>query len=236
MTQRAIEEQDGAYVVVGIQDNPTGLKREVLVQLSKGDKPVDLFEGIRKTAWKLRPLHHRLLSLKHVGRFGIYECHPADDYHTPVEIDRQTEAALAELYTAYRHDWHDKDNMWRGWIHHFFNEGDRFPDRGRYALQLVLSWSIRKILIWSATPLLLSLVIGFWYMYKPREPGSDPVAITQTAWTISSYIVTTAGGEYILTRFASFLEGFFYLVKEIYLPAHQVAIAILAAITSIRDV
>jgi hypothetical protein len=175
----------------------TSLVREQLIYLRTPDgASVDLFVALRSAEWKIRPWYQRIFALKHIGAFGIYQCHPDEDYHSEVELDRATELALAELYHAYRSNRRDKDGYWKRWIHHFFNEGDRSPEKGRYALRFVPTWSVRKILLFSFVPIVLSLVIGFWYMFTSHDPQSDRVAIVQTAWTIASYIVTTAGGTY----------------------------------------
>jgi hypothetical protein len=206
LSDSTIERELGGYIVIGIMNKSTGLARETLVHLWKDEKPVDLFKAIRFADRTLRPLHLRLFSLKHVGAFGIYECYPNEEYHVPVEYDHQTEAALAELFIAYQRGGLDADNVWKRWICRNFNEGDRFPSKGRYALQLVLRWSLQKIVVFTLTPLLLSLAIGLWFMTKKHDPVVDKVAIVQTAWTISSYVVTTAGGMSLCTvlRFLSF--------------------------------
>lgn len=68
------------------------------------------------------------------------------------------------------------------------NESHKIPSNARYSLELRLGWSVTRIVIMTATPVILSLVVGIWYMQFTGD--------TQTAWTIASYIVTAAGGEY----------------------------------------
>lgn len=66
------------------------------------------------------------------------------------------------------------------------NQG-RKPYDGHYSLELKLGWSVTMIGTLTATPVILSLAIGKWYMQKTGD--------VQTAWTIASYIVTTAGSK-----------------------------------------
>lgn len=58
-------------------------------------------------------------------------------------------------------------------------------------LSLVIKWSITKIAIYGFTPILLSLAIGFWFQYSQE---GDRVAVVQTAWTISSFIIGASQG------------------------------------------
>lgn len=76
---------------------------------------------------------------------------------------------------------------WIDWVSKNMNEFHKIPSEGRYSLELKLSWSAKKIMVLVTTPVILSLVIGTWYMQSTGD--------TQTAWTIASYIVTAAGGK-----------------------------------------
>lgn len=107
-------------------------------------------------------------------------------------------------------------------VHKELNNLESNPRLETYSLQLVLSWSALKIVIWGSTPILLSLVIRFLYMFK-SHPGEDPVAIVQTAWGISSYIVTAGARKY----YPQSGHASFYSNSKI------VAIAILAAVKQI---
>jgi len=175
-------------------------------------KPGTLFKQIRAASRHVRPLYRRILSLKHVASFGIYECHPDKGYHNRVELDRQTERVLSEMFLDYYSGEPDYEDRWLHWIQEEFNLAHNNPANGRYALQLLFRWSPVKIVLYGSSSIIFSLVIGFWYQWKggqfPGAAESDTVAIVQTAWTIASYIVTAAG----------------------------VAIALLAAITQIGDV
>jgi hypothetical protein len=78
---------------------------------------------------------------------------------------------------------------WQGWIHKNLNGGKNMPLEGRYSLQLIYDWSSYRLTIIVAVPLLLSLVIGFWYMNSQGD--------VVTAWTLALYIVTAAAGEFL---------------------------------------
>lgn len=112
---------------------------------------------------------------------------------------------LCRFYNEYKTLRQDIDNRWEDWIHANLNLKQLDPWAGKYALQLLLRWSVAKITLYGVTPILLSLATGFWYM---TLSGDDRHTTTQTAWTISSYIITCGG----------------------------VGITVLAAITSLGDI
>jgi len=64
------------------------------------------------------------------------------------------------------------------------NDDKNNPLEGRHSVQLIYDWSSYRLTITFAVPLLLSLILGFWYMYKTGD--------VVTAWTISLYVVTAA--------------------------------------------
>ena len=108
-------------------------------------------------------------------------------YHERVTVDPQTEATLNQLfldYTTRDLTW----SPWSIWIYQTMNECHKIPSSARFSLELRLGWSVTRIVLMTATPVVLSLVVGTWYMQSTGD--------TQTAWTIASYIVTAAGGEY----------------------------------------
>jgi hypothetical protein len=115
-------------------------------------------------------------------------------------VDHQTELILAELFRDYDSGEPDYGDRWLNWIQQEFNMNRENPADGKYALQFVLRWSPSKVVMYGMAAIFLSLLIGFWYMYEQRWTGaeqSDIIAITQTAWTISSFILTAAGGKEI---------------------------------------
>jgi hypothetical protein len=179
------------YVVVGFMGDAS-VPREVLRRVAHED---GLFRQILKAQRRLRNPIRRAMSLKEVCGFGIYECDPARDYHKEVEIDRDTERALAELWRSYRGHKLDYGGRWLMWIHEHFNNGSKNPAMGRLALEFKLRWSIFKVVFWGIMPVLLSLAIGFWYMYAEHE-GVDEVAAAEAAWVIATYIITTSARKY----------------------------------------
>lgn len=176
------------YIIVGIIGHEESIPHETLRLV---EKPEDLFKQIHKAEHELRSPFRRTLSLKRVSGFGLYRCHPSQDYHSNPDTSDETTRCLAELYRNYRTEKQDYQDRWMDWIHQNFNGGSMNPEMGIYALQLRLKWSPIKLVIWSMFPILLSLAIGLWYMLNP-QPTEDYVAVVQTAWTMASYIVTTA--------------------------------------------
>jgi hypothetical protein len=180
------------YIVVGIMGNEESIPREILLPILTHE---DLFKQIRKAERELRSPFRRLLSLKRVGGFGVYRCHPSHDYHSRPRSDDETRRCVVELYRNYRSEQRHYQDRWMDWIHKNFNNDSINPEDGKYALQLLLRWSPLKLIIWSSIPIIFSSAIGLWYMINPHR-GEDYVAIVQTAWTIASYIVTTAARKY----------------------------------------
>lgn len=175
------------YIVVGFKGGES-VPRETLRRLTDTD---GLFQQIRKAHRHLRNPLRRAMSLKEVCGFGIYECDPTKGYHKELELDRETERALAELWRNFCGHKLDYGGRWLMWIHQHFNNGSKSPKMGRFALEFKLRWSVIKVVFWGILPVLLSLTIGFWYMYSEHE-GVDEVAVTEAAWVIASYVVTTS--------------------------------------------
>lgn len=197
---------DEDYIVVGLLGNDECLPNEVKLLVRKS-KSEDLFKQIRRATRKLRPLPRRLLSLKRVSGFAIYQCYPTEGYHRVPVMDSKTKRTIQELYRDYRTLDKDYGHRWLDWIHLNFNNGSLDPANGTYSLQLVLSWSPVKIIFWGIAPIILSLAIGLWYMLKPT-PNEDFLTVVQTAWAIASYIVTAGACE---------------LPFQLLLPAHYTA-------------
>src|SRR5436305_11142700 len=98
---------------------------------------------------------------------------------------------MIEVYGEVRTVGTDHGDRWLDWVHTNFNHNNVKPEEGKFAVQSVLRWSPIKLVLWGVAPILLSLVIGFWYMFKPT-PGEDSLTVVQTAWGIASYIITAA--------------------------------------------
>ena len=198
--EKAIQHRETSEVSDRIPPDPMyNNVKETVVRINKDG---GLFNAIDRAHRELRPFLRRILALKAVQGFDMYECHAVGGYHTPVELDHRTETTLADFYTDFETMPLDVQDRWRRWIAEGFNAGDvdrrhgnGVEGRPTYGLRLVLKWSVPKLIGWGLTPVILSLVVGFWYMIA--VDGDDRVAIVQTAWTISSYIISTAGGKFL---------------------------------------
>ncbi|KAK3386799.1 hypothetical protein B0H63DRAFT_140998 [Podospora didyma] len=201
-----ITQNDGAatwrvafYVVVGILNRKTGAARESIAgTLTSQDK---LFKAVRTASWGVWPLYKRLFSLKEVAGFGLYHCDVETGQHRSVTLDGRTRESLLELYTDYKADNGNMDDAWGEWTHQHLNGGSADPAKGDYTLELLLRWSAVKIVIYGLLPVVGSLVVGVAYMRvrvsEADDLGSD-LAVIQTAWAISSYVVGAAGVNFAL--------------------------------------
>lgn len=195
----------GAYIVMGIVDSATGETTECLKELADSEgKPKDLIESMRTAVRALRPWYIRWLTLKSVGAFGLYECHVPAGHHTVLELSDTAKLALLELYYDYIAGRKDENEAWKAWVQQHLNAGDTFPGDRSLGLQLILKWSVPKIVIYVSTPVIASLIFGLAYTFSVTGPGVDTVAVLQTAWTVSSYIVTTTGGLWFFHSLGSF--------------------------------
>ncbi|KAL1877358.1 hypothetical protein VTK73DRAFT_8653 [Phialemonium thermophilum] len=188
---------DCRYIVVGTMGIDESVPHEVILPVRQRDND-DLFKQIRRAMRRVRAWHKRLMSLKKVSGFSLYECIPARRYHHVRELDGETRRAMAEFWKDFITLDEDYSDRWLNWVHKNFNNGSFDPEKGRYALQLVLRWSANKLIFWGAVPILLSLAVGFGYMFRPTT-GEDFLTVVQTAWTISSYIITAAALALALT-------------------------------------
>ncbi|KAL4863124.1 hypothetical protein BDV12DRAFT_177894 [Aspergillus spectabilis] len=59
-----------------------------------------------------------------------------------------------------------------------------FPFEGKYSLELVYGWSAMRLAFAGPIAVFLSLVDGLGYMLSTGD--------VSTAWTIASYVITTA--------------------------------------------
>lgn len=192
---------DNRYILIGIFNKKTGLARETVttrLQRPTHKTTNHLFTSIRTLSWTLWPLHKRLFSLKSISGFSLYHCHVDSGYHSPVEIDDRTKQTLLEFYLDYTHEAPGMDERWMEWVHGYLNSGSADPRVGSYTLELLLRWSITKILVYGLLPVVGSLVAGVAYMQvRMRDAGDfgEGLAVVQTAWGIASYVVGAAGGK-----------------------------------------
>lgn len=78
---------------------------------------------------------------------------------------------------------------WSRWVTSELNNwqgGNTFyvpiPTESHLSLRLMARWSRYRLVLASTIPMILSLAIGFYYMTVSED--------IQTAWTVSSYIIT----------------------------------------------
>jgi hypothetical protein len=183
------------YITIGIFNRKTGLAREKITRLQRDHSS---FGSIRTASWRLWPIHKRLFSLKSISGFGLYHCHVESGYHSAVEIDDRTKQTLFEFYLDYKHDAPGMDQQWMDWIHEHLNGSSADPREGNYTLELLLRWSVTKIMIYGLLPVIGSLVVGVAYMQirmRGAEDFGSGLAVVQTAWGIASYVVGAAGGK-----------------------------------------
>ncbi|KAK7894173.1 hypothetical protein LTR67_005931 [Exophiala xenobiotica] len=178
---------DYYYVVVGFMGDES-VPKETLRRVVHTE---GLFQEIRKAHRHLRNPFRRALSLKEVSGFGIYECDSSKGYHREVELDKETHRALAEFWRNFSGNKLDYEGRWLMWIHQHFNNGSKNPEMGRLTLEFKLRWSVYKVVFWGVVPILLSLAVGFWYMFSDHGEVDD-VAVAEAAWVISTYIITTS--------------------------------------------
>jgi len=76
---------------------------------------------------------------------------------------------------------------WAVWISENLNRGLPNPKDAQLSIQLLLTWSVSKIVIMSLSPVVLSLVIGIIYQVVYHDAG--------TAWVISTYIFAAAASK-----------------------------------------
>ncbi|KAK1623701.1 hypothetical protein BDP81DRAFT_484658 [Colletotrichum phormii] len=148
-------------------------------------------EKLGRDIFRLRGFWKTLFSLRHVKRFRVYKCNAQNGTHERIDLDKNGAADLQLLLHTYK-QWRVPENIalaWADWIHQEFNNDSHAVLIGKYSLEIVLGWSVTRIVVVILTPVLLSLVIGLWFNSKD---WTDLTTI-QTAWSIASYIVTAGG-------------------------------------------
>ncbi|KAK1691043.1 hypothetical protein BDP55DRAFT_690774 [Colletotrichum godetiae] len=154
-------------------------------------QPKQLFRQFGREIFRLRGFWKTLFSLRHVKGFQLYKCNAQNGTHERIDLDKNGAADLQLLLHTYK-QWRVPEHIalaWADWIHQEFNNDSHDVLIGKYSLELVLGWSITRIVVVILTPVVLSLVIGLWFNSKD---WMDLTTI-QTAWSTASYIVTAGG-------------------------------------------
>ncbi|KAL3419575.1 hypothetical protein PVAG01_08073 [Phlyctema vagabunda] len=163
-------------------------KEKILNLVVEGDQKRSFFQEFHKTARGIRGWR-RFFSLKSLKAFGLYECDVLKGTHVKIELRHQEQRTLSLFMTAYNasHRRPDAgvDEAWVGWVREQFNKKQRYPTESAYSLELIYGWSPVRLTIAVVAPTLFSFLAGLVYMIQTDD--------VQTAWTISSYIVTAAG-------------------------------------------
>jgi hypothetical protein len=194
---RVLPTRGRPYITLGMQ-NPQGqVTNEITMKTTKSEC---LFACMRKGIRMLRPLHVRIFSLKKVVGFGVYRSTTIGptDFSNTVVPDARTAVALTKFWREYKSQRPDFDDRWSRWVQEGLNAGGTEPEDGMYGLSLKMGWSAKKFVNYGVFGILASLIAGFGITFGWTKEGmqySDEVALCQTAWTVASYIVTTAGGK-----------------------------------------
>lgn len=140
---------------------------------------------------------------------------------------------MSQFFLAYKASYRHSDDTvaaaWQGWVQKNLNDNKENPLEGRYSLQLLYDWSSFRLSFVVMVPLLLSFVIGLWYMLRTGD--------IITAWTIALYIVTAAAGESCVPLLACLIEASWYgRTWRASANAMTAFIALLAIIGSLKDI
>ncbi|TGO60330.1 hypothetical protein BCON_0036g00200 [Botryotinia convoluta] len=166
-----------------------------------------LFSSLHHAERSLRGAR-RFFSLKSLAGFGLYKCDIERGAHTKIGLKEEEKMVLRKFYAAYkvrrsvpwfgRGEWdEDVERAWLGWVEKSLNDGSdrkdgkegsaeraKGPLEGRWSLELVYDWCPYRLSAVVITPLLLSLIVGTWFMAVTGD--------VITAWTLALYIVTAA--------------------------------------------
>ncbi|KAI9687345.1 MAG: hypothetical protein M1822_002388 [Bathelium mastoideum] len=185
-TQGPLEGSSSPFVVIGWFSKGSSNPYERLVTLKDNG---DLFKQLRKKMNFIRGWRE-FVSLKSLRSFSLYECDIHRGAHVKLRLPEQHKSTLSHFFRAYQTSrWHpDKDvsKAWMTWVHKNLN-ANTVPIESKYSLELVYNWSPIRLSILVSFPVILSFGTGLIYMLETGD--------ISTAWTISSYIVTAAGGE-----------------------------------------
>ncbi|KAF5875302.1 uncharacterized protein Bfra_003757 [Botrytis fragariae] len=193
------------YLVLGYFPTSSLDPHETYISLSD---PRTLFSSLHHAERSLRGAR-RFFSLKSLTGFGLYKCDIERGAHTKIGLKEEEKMVLRKFYAAYkvkrrsipwfgRGEWdEDLGRAWLGWVEKSLNEGSHKKDgkgesakrakgplEGRWSLELVYDWCPYRLSAVVITPLLLSLIVGTWFMAVTGD--------VITAWTLALYIVTAA--------------------------------------------
>ncbi|KAG0646098.1 hypothetical protein D0Z07_8276 [Hyphodiscus hymeniophilus] len=176
-----------SYIVIGWFRRSAADPTERILQF---DNEKELFQALRHGEHDVRGWRE-FFSLKSLKGFGLYKCDIGRGAHIPLILTSSQKAILSQFFLAYkasrRHSDDTVSRAWQGWVQKNLNDNKNNPLEGRYSVQLIYDWSSYRLTITFCVPLLLSLILGFWYMAKTGD--------VVTAWTISLYVVTAAAGS-----------------------------------------
>jgi hypothetical protein len=172
------------------------VKRLRLYEVSQVDRSFRAWFNKKQCNW-LIGTHTRIIEVDYQVETTLY----------------QLWGAFNKFWTSYA-----ENRVWAAWIHENLNSSSYQPDHPPAAriaemsyfdeactwqprnhqqhdkdcaltLELVLGWSATRISIAVSIPVILSMVIGFWY-----QKATGDVA---TAWVLGTYVVTSAGSRSI---------------------------------------
>ncbi|KAF8241844.1 hypothetical protein K440DRAFT_208150 [Wilcoxina mikolae CBS 423.85] len=169
------------YIVVGVFRKDSNAPREVVVKLERN---TSLSSALWRGMFRVRGWRY-FQSLKVVRGFGIYECDPNNGSHRRIPLDTRKQQIVNQIY--YEYMMAVNRDAWIEWI------WDTITTRN-LSIELILGWSVARISVVVSFPVILSFVIGMWYMKATGD--------VQTAWTIASYVVTAVEGLLFICRVA----------------------------------
>lgn len=107
---------------------------------------------------------------------------PKENGNIPYDTSPAENAMLAQVFRAVMATLHltvPNGKAWAQYVHWNFNKCHEHPFCGHLALQVNLRWSRWRLTMSAMVPLLLSLVVGFWYT-SMIDDGDGGVS---AAWT-----------------------------------------------------
>ncbi len=183
-----------AYLVIGIISAVDRQPTEEIIFLRATDRK-SLFWKMRLATIRLRGIKY-FFSLKSVTAFQLYRCVVPGGAHQQLVLDISAQADLRQLKAAYKKRFlsapEEVNEKWADWVFDCLDGGSMdVMNEGAFSLEVVLGWSPTRISAAVLSPVVLSLIIGFWFNSRDWQDLST----IQAAWGIASYIVTAGGCE-----------------------------------------